>query len=586
MKAWESLVLDYPDDTHAAAWYVYQLWHDRNEVPLQSYATVDALLEKILAREPLHPAHHYRIHLWDEKRPKNALDAAAKCGPAAPNIAHMWHMPGHIYTKLKRFDDAAYHQEASARVDHRHMIEDGLMPYQIHNYVHNNEWLVRNLQPLGRTADALRISKNLLEIPRHPKMNGGEKSSAMILGRDRLWDVLTKNELWSELLATSDAGYFAASATDDAEEIRLRRYTCVAHAALGHRESAQQELVRLEGLRSALDAPVTKPAPPAGEKSAACDAPVKKDKREIERSKRKLDQALRHAKGEIAALDGDHKGALELLAKVDDLPKTRLARAATAAADHDRAVKLAREASKNAENEVVGRAELVAALRAKGDLDEAKKEFAALRKAAAAADLSLPALVRLTDFAKECEYPTDWRLAKDQPKEIGERPTLDSLGPLAWTPGHAADWSLLDHAGKSHALSQDYAGKPVVVLFYLGFGCLHCAEQLNTFGPLAAEYRAAGIELVAISTDTPADLKKSLDNAKQDGGFPFPLLSDSEKAVFKKYRCYDDFDNRAMHGTILIDARGRIRWQEIGPEPFTDAKFLLGEAQRLLKLPE
>ena len=34
------------------------------------------------------------------------LKAAANCGPSAPGIAHMWHMPGHIYSKLKRYRDA------------------------------------------------------------------------------------------------------------------------------------------------------------------------------------------------------------------------------------------------------------------------------------------------------------------------------------------------------------------------------------------------------------------------------------------------------------------------------------------------
>ena len=56
------------------------------------------------------------------QRPDNAVKSAALCGPASPGIAHMWHMPGHIYSKLKRYNDAAWQQEASARVDHAHMI--------------------------------------------------------------------------------------------------------------------------------------------------------------------------------------------------------------------------------------------------------------------------------------------------------------------------------------------------------------------------------------------------------------------------------------------------------------------------------
>ena len=59
----------------------------------------------------------------------------------APGIAHAWHMPGHTYTGLKRYADAAYQQEGSARVDHAYMIRDRVMPFEIHNYAHNNQWL-------------------------------------------------------------------------------------------------------------------------------------------------------------------------------------------------------------------------------------------------------------------------------------------------------------------------------------------------------------------------------------------------------------------------------------------------------------
>ena len=66
---------------------------------------------------------------------------------SAPGIAHAWHMPGHTYTELKRYADAAYQQEGSARVDHASMIRDRVMPFEIHNYAHNNQWLATSLVP-------------------------------------------------------------------------------------------------------------------------------------------------------------------------------------------------------------------------------------------------------------------------------------------------------------------------------------------------------------------------------------------------------------------------------------------------------
>jgi alkyl hydroperoxide reductase subunit AhpC len=52
--------------------------------------------------------------------------------------------------------------------------------------------------------------------------------------------------------------------------------------------------------------------------------------------------------------------------------------------------------------------------------------------------------------------------------------------------------------------------------------------------------------------------------------------------VFRQYRCYDDFEKAALHGTFVIDAKGRVRWQDISYEPFMDVDFLLKEAVRLI----
>jgi peroxiredoxin len=123
----------------------------------------------------------------------------------------------------------------------------------------------------------------------------------------------------------------------------------------------------------------------------------------------------------------------------------------------------------------------------------------------------------------------------------------------------------------------------VVAVFYLGFGCLHCVEQLRAFAPKAAEFKQAGIEIVAIGSDDLEGLCRSVENY-QGEPFPFPLLADPQLQAFHAYRCYDDFESLPLHGTFLIDAEGRVRWQDIGHEPFKDVDFLLKESQRLLAL--
>jgi len=81
-----------------------------------------------------------------------------------------------------------------------------------------------------------------------------------------------------------------------------------------------------------------------------------------------------------------------------------------------------------------------------------------------------------------------------------------------------------------------------------------------------------------------AGLRKTAEKAKQDEGFPFPLVSDESLKTFQAYRAYDDFEHMALHGTFLVDGDGNVRWQDISYEPFTDMKFLVSESRRLLGL--
>src|SRR5262249_15622609 len=166
--------------------------------------------------------------------------------------------------------------------------------------------------------------------------------------------------------------------------------------------------------------------------------------------------------------------------------------------------------------------------------------------------------------------------------DVGIRPSLDSLGPLLWQPYAAPEWDLSDGKGGRIGSAQ-YRGKPVVVLFYLGYQCLHCAEQLQAFAPLTQEFQDAGISLVAVSSDDDAGLAKSIENYKS-GAFPFPLVSDPALGTFKAYRAHDDFENRPLHGTFFIDGAGLVRWQDISFEPFRDARFVFNEARRLIAI--
>lgn len=583
----EDIVDAFPDDLEAKSLLALQLWLNRNKgIPITSYFAIDAILQDILEANPLHPCHHYVIHLWDHERSERALASSSLCGESAPGIAHMWHMPGHIYSNLRRYHEAVWQQEASARVDHAHMMRDVVLPDQIHNFAHNNEWLIRNLIHIGRAHDALDLAMNMCDLPRHPDHNTSTGRGSAHYGRLRLFEVLDEFEMWDELIALSDTIYLEP--TDrEAEQVKRLRHLGRAYFLSQRTEQGLQVLTELRDQKTALEA----------EQKAAADAArlqaidAEKSEQDIERAGedaqgqfrerlRTLGHAIDELEGYEFASQGDYEQALPQFEEAGDVPRQVLARMHLAKGDAERAIELVRNLVNSNQDETVPLACQIDILWQAGRVDEAREAFEKLRQISSDVDLSVPVFARLANAAAELGYEADWRVPFTPGEDFGERPDLESLGPFRWSPPTAPQWALQDHTERTYALS-DYQGRPVVVIFYLGYGCLHCAEQLQTFAPMTGRFADAGIDLIAISTDSPSLLTQSHENYSE-GVFPFPLVSNADLDVFKSYRCFDDFENITLHGTFLIDGQGRIRWHDISYEPFMDAEFLLGEAQRLL----
>ncbi len=597
----ESLVQADPNDVEARAFLVFQIWKNgswmtesKKQLPISSHQAVDALLDQILAASPMHPAHHYRIHLWDEEKPARALVSASLCGQTSPMIAHMWHMPGHTFSKLHRYADAAWQQEASARVDHAHMMRDGVLPDQIHNYAHNNEWLIRDLALVGRVHDAIDLATNMIDLPRHPKFNTAERSGTSAgYGLKRLVEVLSQYECWPEIVAYQGTPYFETPATPE-EKLKRARLLGLAWFGQGKLAEGQKQLAVADELLKEKRTARYKLADEAETKARQekkSEADVAKAMADVLASHaagvRQFERTVAELQGYAALADGKSEAAraeFEKVKEVDTVRKDHLARAFSLAGDHAQAETLARAAVEKGPGEVYPLAVLVEVLHRAGKKTESQAEFSKLRPLAAFADLDSAVMQRLAPIAAELGWPADWRGSREAGSDVGQRPDLASLGPFRWQPTPATSWSLVGADGKPVSLDQ-YRGKPVVMIFYLGSGCLHCVEQVHKFAALEREYRAAGISIVAISTEPVDSLSASLAKLSAAEAVDFPLAADPALTVFKSYRAYDDFENMPLHGTFLVDAEGMVRWHDIGPEPFSDAKFLLGEAKRLLGRP-
>jgi peroxiredoxin len=602
---YEAIVHKYPIDLEAKAFLIWQIWDNQlHGMPIDSKLAVNALIGEVLAAEPRHPAHHYRIHVTNPNDdPGRAFPSAAACGPVAPAVPHMWHMPGHTYSDAKRYVDAAWQMEAAMRLEHAYMMRMHMTPDEAHLYVHNRGWLIDNLEYAGHVRDAIDLCKHVIELPRHPGYRQHVEA-----GR-KLIDILARHERWGELRAIENSDYLTPA--DDRRE-EARRLVAFGRADLGHGQQSAA-ISRLAKLNDRCDetrrdfvatwaaafgpnhfaevvaaawgaglGALTQPRSPG----FAVDLlaverlrrqPGAKGKPDDIREKIDLlqtqEKSAAELRGYIALANGGAKAARDWFAKAGNVGPDILAKAYAVAGEAAKADELSRDTGRR----VYRLADRVDILNRLGKAAEARAAFADLRTLAGTADLDDPPLARLAPLARSYGWPADWRTPVTA-ADVGYRPPLEALGPFRWQPWPAADWALADADGRT-VRSSDYRGKPVVLIFYLGIGCVHCVEQLNAFLPKTREFAEAGIDVIAIGTDTPNTLK----GADTDGKYPFTVLSDRGMTAFRAYGAFDDFERLPLHGTFLIDAAGRVRWQNIGSEPFKDADFLLAEAKRLLK---
>lgn len=601
IKALENIIEKFPDDIEAKAFLVFQIYDNAGAWPIGSRMAVDSLTRDILRINPMHPIHHYRVHLWDgSDDARRSLDSAAFCGQSGPGIAHLWHMPGgHTYTPVKRYRDAVWQQEASNRVDHFHMMHDGVMPDLIHNYAHNSSWLSSNLCLIGRVHPAMQIAENLAEMPRHPKYNNlalekaqpgyNVGNASAKLARERLFEIPVRFELWDTLLSEEKSGHLDPY-SEPAEQTRIQ--TTMARAYFFKKDfSAGDAIVnqisetyrKLSEERCAASAEAELKA--AREKKNAAD--ISKARDEAQHAGNDVLSKVANRIDELnvvrAFSDGKFKETLAGFAKLDALPRELKIHMRLEAGDKVEAEKLARQFVKEGVNQVAPLAILADVLWRSDKQDEAKTTFKTLRDLEGKMDLDVPMFQRLKPIAQALGLPDDWRVEPPIAKDVGIRPTLDSLGPFLWKPSLAPEFSLPGSNGAMYSPSQ-YHGRPMLLMFYLGHGCKHCIEQLNTFEPMNVRFNQAGISIMAIGTDPVENVGLTMLKSKLEKGFPFPILADPSKTVFKAFRAFDDFENMPLHGTFLLDKDGMIVWQDIGYEPFTNAEFLLKESQRLLAL--
>jgi len=557
----EHIVLRYPDDLEAKAFTILaSLWTG-------SRVANDALIQQVLAQAPEHPgAHHYRIHNWDDSEEGGvALQSCKLYGRIAPEVGHARHMPGHVYSGLGMWREAAIWMESATRLELRQMRDKGLFPFDYWNFAHNRNYLAYIQEQQGLAAQSISGARTLLASPTTPRkrqenLDQEDKDPGDYVhghGMTALVRVLLKFERWDEVLRDG------AIPWRDTELDKITRAYAegLAHLGRGDLSEALERAKDLDELATKLE--------DEHEKALA------------RRRFRELDALLHVRLGRplegLSELEELAREQAKNFREEDDPPDDRgvlygilgelhleLGNLGMARTCFEKQLELVH-------NDGFALSGLARAEAALGRTAEATRAWGRLQYVWAHADAGL----RWWESARALGLDSDPIDESPETQRDYDSASLAAEGPIDWEPFPAPEFDAVDADGK-HVRLADLRGRNVVLVFYLGGGCVHCVDVLSAMAKKAQEFAALDATIVAVSADAPEDLSKP----EKLSGLEVRLLSDADHANARRFRAWDDFEEMALHATVLIDREGRERWSCVGGDPWDDQDFLLTEIRR------
>lgn len=119
----------------------------------------------------------------------------------------------------------------------------------------------------------------------------------------------------------------------------------------------------------------------------------------------------------------------------------------------------------------------------------------------------------------------------------------------------ASDLSLPDSDGIAHALSEFTASGTAVLVYARGAWCPFCLRQLSDYAERYSEFKRSGVEVVALSPETPRKARRMRTGLK----LPFTVLSDVN---FNAARVFGLMDHEKpgvpTPATLVLDSRGSV----------------------------
>ena len=530
----------------------------------------DFLIKQILSVNPMHPgAHHARIHNWDDVDGAQAIASCELYGKAAPGVGHALHMPGHIYSGIGMWHEAAIAMDSATRVELRHMNERMAFPFENWNYPHNRDYLCYIQEQLGHAAASIRGSMDILNSPKDPAFPNSEYPAIVPLSRAYL-----KFEMWEQIL---DDQALPTPASPELAGIK-EAARIIALAELGRKEKAREALTAFKIQLNKMIEETPGKTPEEIEKA-------RKDAEEF------MPLTFKTAEAKVLLAEGKRSEGLEILLEVAE--KERLAREAHrysndppsepwptmrvigdvyfAGGEYAKAVKSYEKSLSYVVNDAWSLAGLAKTHLARGDKETATRYAERFMAVWSGADPNLKVMKEV--LALNLKVTPRAETLKPERKYVPA--ALDKIGPSNWRPFAAPKLDCVDSNGRRVQLS-DFKGKNVLLVFYLSDQCVHCMEQLGKINTRMEEFSSLNTVVLAVSAATPEANKESTKLAP----FKVSLLSDVNHSNARRFASYDDFEDMELHSTTLIDSDGLVRWKRSGGDPFSDVDFLVKEIKR------
>lgn len=127
---------------------------------------------------------------------------------------------------------------------------------------------------------------------------------------------------------------------------------------------------------------------------------------------------------------------------------------------------------------------------------------------------------------------------------------------------------------------QDLKGKWSVVFFYPADFTFVCPTELGDLADHHDTFKAMGVEIYAVSTDTQFTHKAWHDTSETIGKIKYPMIGDPTGAITRNFDVMVESEGLAMRGTFVINPEGVIKAIEITDDGIgRDAKELLRKVQ-------